>query len=443
MSASFTPPSTPDSRPSPSPAVTVLLVVAGLAVVVGVSAWRMLDRWGALGYAVAAGSILLTVVSILGGLWVARCERRALLREGADRVEELRSIWRAIGVAFLVVLGGLLSFEAVDRWRAPFGSLLVAPGDSLTGYNCRDPLLGWSGRPGARAVDPRVKLDVVLNSDGYADREFDPDRRGRPRILLFGDSVAMSYGVTFADSMVEQLRARLPAAAQVVGRGWQGYHLDQIALAYTERHRRLAADIVVCVYQRRVSPLPSEPAHFGLAKPWFLPTTEGFRRVGPAATVRTVVDVERIQAAADRLRFEAPGRASFAVDWLLTRCLPERTALGRRLFQAYETRRLRAAIEPPGDAQLDRVLRIARAVEEDGGRCLLVPVPSRLILERPRPAEAFAPVLEAFRAAGIETLDVVAVLLGPNGPRYTPDQHPDADGYRRIAAQIVDRIGSN
>jgi len=89
---------------------------------------------------------------------------------------------------------------------------------------------------------------MVTNSLGFrSDVEFEPQKRGRPRILMFGDSYTAGDNCVNADRYSDQLARML--GAEVYNYGLSGSGTDQQLLIYREFARNVERDLVVICVQ--------------------------------------------------------------------------------------------------------------------------------------------------------------------------------------------------
>lgn len=100
-------------------------------------------------------------------------------------------------------------------------------------------------------LDPEVLFRFVggsrpdLNSDGYRDTEFTPERRRARRVLFLGDSFVMGEALAPEETLPHQLERLLGPDTRVYNLGVTGYGPDQSLLRYRYDGARLAHDDVV------------------------------------------------------------------------------------------------------------------------------------------------------------------------------------------------------
>lgn len=92
-------------------------------------------------------------------------------------------------------------------------------------------------------VRPRCTPEV--NALGYRDREFEADKRGRRRILFFGDSFVVGVGVPSGQTLPKALERRLAPGAEVLNLGVYGYGPDQSYAAFQRDGPSLRPDLVL------------------------------------------------------------------------------------------------------------------------------------------------------------------------------------------------------
>ena len=102
----------------------------------------------------------------------------------------------------------------------------------------------WVADQRARIPHERGAYVVRTNSQGFrSDLEFRRERRGRPRILFFGDSITAGDGCHNHERFAELVGADFDA--EVFNYGLSGSGTDQQLLIYEEFARDVEADLVV------------------------------------------------------------------------------------------------------------------------------------------------------------------------------------------------------
>jgi lysophospholipase L1-like esterase len=341
-------------------------------------------------------------------------------------------------------------------------------------YQVHDPVLGWRKRPGARVTydRPEFTVEMVMNGHGQRDRERAWERpAGGFRVLALGDSFVEGYTVPLAETVTQQLEARLggprcATAPEVLNTGTTGWSTDQEYLYYRDEGHRYGAQVVLLfVYYNDVL-YNARDNNLGLPKPLL-----GFRGGTPA--VRNLPVPEAPAAAApppprppppgprsvaldllgDRLERSAPGAYNAAARfglWPPTRRvepLPE-----MRVYSAKPDSELRHAWR----ATTATVLALRDEVARHGGRLAIVHVPSRLEISDPaweltrwrygiaegrwqRDAVAHR-WTEVANSAGVPLLDPSLELRAAEGlfrKSYLPlDGHWNARGHAVTAAAV-------
>lgn len=168
---------------------------------------------------------------------------------------------RFAGNIGLLLLGVVLAFAAgealvrfstsdqrnyvVEMWR--YALLLKRPSD--------DPAIGHEHVPNQTARLQNV--DISINSLGMRGPE--PNADARRRIAIIGDSVALGWGLSDADSLRGQLQAALPADVDVVNDGVGNMNLSQIAAHWARTNAKLPVDTVVLLTSFRAPVLQPAP----------------------------------------------------------------------------------------------------------------------------------------------------------------------------------------
>lgn len=158
-----------------------------------------------------------------------------------------RSVVR-IGVLALVLAAEFVLLEAGMR---AVGGSEAAP--SFQQIFMSDPRVGHRLKPGSSTVYSTVEFttNLAINPQGVRDdRDLGPKKPGQKRVVVLGDSLAMSVQVqstqTFMAHLERRLVARDPAAQwQVINAGVQGYGPVDEWLFYRNVVDRLEPDLVV------------------------------------------------------------------------------------------------------------------------------------------------------------------------------------------------------
>lgn len=168
---------------------------------------------------------------------------------------------RAAGTVGLLLIGVLLAIAAgealvriatldqrnyvVEMWR--YAGLLKRPSD--------DPAIGHEHIPNRTAQLQNVEISV--NSLGLRGPE--PKADARRRIAIVGDSLALGWGVSDADSLRGQLQAALPADIDVVNSGVGNMNMSQIAAHWARTNAQLPVDTVILLTSFRAPILQPPP----------------------------------------------------------------------------------------------------------------------------------------------------------------------------------------
>lgn len=173
---------------------------------------------------------------------------------------------------------------ASDLLPFPFQPIAVdrmAVGDSYLRY---DPDLGWSQRPGARAVDDGIVYQA--NEAGFrADREYTPEPTpGARRLAAFGDSFTHCDEVGLQDCWTSRLEAAWERS-EVLNFGIQASAPDQGLVRYRRDGRSYRPCAVLVGFQvenvnrvvNRYRPFYSPRSGIAFSKPRFVLEGEGLR----------------------------------------------------------------------------------------------------------------------------------------------------------------------
>lgn len=168
-----------------------------------------------------------------------------------------RGIAANIGMVLLGILLALAAGEGIVRvatldqrnyviemWR--YATLLKRPS--------ADPTIGHEHVPGATARLQNV--DISINSLGMRGPE--PRREAQRRVAIIGDSLALGWGLSDADSLRGQLDAALPDDVDVVNDGVGNMNLSQIAAHWARTNTRLPATTLILLTSFR-APVTQPP----------------------------------------------------------------------------------------------------------------------------------------------------------------------------------------
>ncbi len=383
-----------------------------------------------------------------------------------------RLIGPAVAAASIALL--LLVFEAALRLAGPAGGGKESNEERL--YTEYDPLLGWRKRPGGRSLYQRREYvtEVVINSRGLRDLERPcappPDTL---RILALGDSFVEGYTVDLPHVVTQVLEQRLRAGgcpAEVINGGTNAYSTDQEYLFYRSEGVRYEPRIVLLFFYYNDIVYNDRQDYFGAPKPIFEMATGRLRihrypvkiptpqAVAPASREPDSQDGGGLRVytwVRDRVRYGAPRAYQRLARFGLWDPIP-RIPL-RLELRVYERRR-EPLIEESW-TKTGAILRaLARDVEGEGGKLLVIGVPSRLEVEQ-RTWEITQALYGASDATwnrravmerlgrvgaehGFDVIDLTAAMRAAyesgKRPYFTYDGHWTARGHA-IAAQEVER----
>lgn len=200
-----------------------------------------------------------------------------------------RRVFKRSALLLAGLLLGLVLAEIVTRLAAPqFLRLHVHPAniikdqfmahDRLGKY---DELLGWRLRPQAIGVNRSKEFDheIRTNSHGFRDDESKYERGpAERRIVLFGDSFAMGWGVRRGELFADLLEEILPGT-EVINLSVSGYGTDQEVLLYENEGSRYEADIVLLALLVG-NDITDNIRRGRYNKPYFLPAGDGLELHG-------------------------------------------------------------------------------------------------------------------------------------------------------------------
>ena len=229
------------------------------------------------------------------GCWTDDVWRTVFAGHGIlARTVRSRSLRAGLIVTAITVLLGFGVAEAAVRWKqpVPVGELLPLPfqpidydrlavGDSYLWF---DQDLGWSQRPGARAVDDGIVYQA--NGAGFrADREYRPEPPpGVRRLAAFGDSFTHCDEVNLQDCWTARLEAAWERS-EVLNFGIQASAPDQGWLRYQRDGRPYHPCAVLVGFQvenvnrvvNRYRPFYSPRSGVAFSKPRYVLEGAGLR----------------------------------------------------------------------------------------------------------------------------------------------------------------------
>ncbi|KZB69202.1 hypothetical protein AUP42_10005 [Thalassospira lucentensis] len=138
----------------------------------------------------------------------------------------------------------------VEMWR--YATLLKQKSD--------DPAVGHEHIPGTSA---RLQgVEVSINSLGMRGPEVDLATRGKNRVVIIGDSVAMGWGVPEEDTLRGQLADRLGPNAEVMTTGVGNMNMSQIVAHWLHYSPKIDPQTVVMLATAR-APIIQKSDHAG------------------------------------------------------------------------------------------------------------------------------------------------------------------------------------
>jgi len=317
---------------------------------------------------------------------------------------------RAINVLLCFVVSLALGLAVLEG-----GLRLLGLGPVAT-LNRFDPVLGWSKTPGAVVERSTSEFDVTfaINALGLRDDPMqDPGKpSGTHRTLFLGDSFVLGYTVERQDLFVDLLERWWRAEGRQVdciNAGTEGWSTDQEVLWYLNRGVDFAPDVVVlCTYENDFF-WNGETSYLRYQKPRLTRGGELERR--------TLVD---------------PGAEPWYRGYALGKFFGPRAAEPRHEFE--DGARVRGEWlaywkEPPPPMveawarTKGALLALRNAVEQRGGRLVVVPIPSEACIDEDARAARVAELTGAGWIASLRRKlrgQELAPALDP--ARWSPDE---------------------
>ena len=159
----------------------------------------------------------------------------------------LARLARATLPVLVAFAASAVTVEAFLRWRPP-GVLRGRPVDP---YGAPHPRYGWTGQPSSTSTVRVSGRDVVVafNREGIrVPRQADEPDPARPTILFTGESIALGFGLEYAESFPALIAAR--RGLQCVNLAGAGYGSDQAYLRLSDampRFERPVATVTVFI----------------------------------------------------------------------------------------------------------------------------------------------------------------------------------------------------
>lgn len=153
--------------------------------------------------------------------------------------------WRArIALALVASILALALAELALRLAYPIHGVVVQSDERLLFR-----LIPGSGKIYIDAAEPSRRVRVRINRQGFRGPELGPPRRGRPRVVVYGDSFILAefspWEVTYPHQLQRRLTAMMSRDLEVINAGVLGYGPDQICLRLTDEIAALDPDLVV------------------------------------------------------------------------------------------------------------------------------------------------------------------------------------------------------
>jgi lysophospholipase L1-like esterase len=111
-----------------------------------------------------------------------------------------------------------------------------------------NPLIGHVHKPGSDAH--LMGVDVAINSDGFRDEEYSPERTSKYRIVVLGDSLTFGWGVAKEDTFEVQLERMLSETrpTEMINFGHGNYNTQQQVNLFKEKGLKYNPDKVAVFY---------------------------------------------------------------------------------------------------------------------------------------------------------------------------------------------------
>ena len=278
-----------------------------------------------------------------------------------------------------------------------------------------DPDLIFSARPNARSSWRSEEFVEEVSTNSFGLRGPEPQARdARPRIVVLGDSMTFGHGVAGEETYAVRLAERFAEegdAVEVINAGVRGYSTDQSFALYTKRLRALRPDLVVFGHYHN-------DVEENLFQALYRYDGTRLTAMDPRRNVlyRAGVIHESLPRGLLELRLSRVAMQAF-LGWG-SDALGEETHGGRPV--EWSRRKALALL-----ATLDRVLR------EDGGRLLVLGVPSR---DGPRREYAW---LRGLASRGVPVFDPRERDAWDDASLfYLQDYHFTAAGHDRLAREL-------
>ena len=344
----------------------------------------------------------------------------------------MKNLLRNVGLGLASLVFAVIVLEGVLRVARPvkFQALTV---------NAWDPDVGTRQMPNARGFVrcPEYDMDLVVNSHGLRDREFEYAKpRGTRRILCLGDSFFCGYGVTAEETLAKVLERTLAsrdgeATWEVLNAGVGSTGTAHQLAYYLQDGWRYEPDLVVLGFFRGND--FSDNLYSGL---FTLENGELTRHAAPRTGAR------RIQA----MTAWIPGhRTFFARSHLLNLIRMRVSQLHHERLQSRPARSEGTSLFPEMRALTYELLLRLRSECRDracGLVVLVIPAPGTTEVE---PDPQVTDLLLFMLENGITHLDLTPAFASQEGLenlRYPLDKHWNAEGHERAAELLHDFLES-
>jgi lysophospholipase L1-like esterase len=258
-----------------------------------------------------------------------------------------------------------------------------------------NPLIGHEHTPNSSAY--LMGVDVEINSDGFRDEEYSPERNQNYRIAVLGDSLTFGWGVEKEDTFEVLLEMMLSETrpTEMINFGHGNYNTQQQVNLFKKKGLKYNPDKVVVFY--------------------FINDAE-------------VTPVRSSWLWISRLR-------SVTFLWSRTRGLLSRAAPGQTFETFYSD--LYADDQPGFIAVKESFLQLQGITEEHGMELQVVMLPELHDLENYPFTAEYAKVENFLRDNGIPVIDLTHSFAGYDDPVglwvALDDAHPNALAHRMIA----------
>jgi lysophospholipase L1-like esterase len=271
----------------------------------------------------------------------------------------------------LAGLASLLSFGLIElavRMLDPFPFIPAWEVTTNAGLFHFDPVLGWSGTPGARQelATRNGRALVALNSQGFRDVEHRATPPIKDAVVFLGDSFTWGWEVQTDDLFVNRMRPHL-ANYEVFNLAVVGYGTDQSLLTFRAWRYSGRLRLVVLMFCENDIDDNNASLRYDLAKPRF--------EVSGDDLVLTNVPVPRVPRWDTPIEKPAPGLRERAFAYPMHSHLLHEVSfrLGRPRASNESPRTNRAPMRLT--RRLIEALR--RDVEQRGGALVVVTIPAK------------------------------------------------------------------